>query len=119
MEEGSKNVRLGTLIALMVEEGEDWKQVEIPPLVSPESAPAPTPPSPAPSSPAPVVPTFRAGPAVGPYVKAILLLMPGSHYNVSAVTIVGNMTFPSVIKLCHAKDLYRRQNCIFLNSFLV
>uniref|UniRef100_A0A672FPW3 Dihydrolipoamide acetyltransferase component of pyruvate dehydrogenase complex n=1 Tax=Salarias fasciatus TaxID=181472 RepID=A0A672FPW3_SALFA len=30
MEEGSRNVRLGTLIALMVEEGQDWKQVEIP-----------------------------------------------------------------------------------------
>ncbi|KAM6937483.1 pyruvate dehydrogenase protein X component, mitochondrial [Xenentodon cancila] len=30
MEEGSRNVRLGTLIAVMVEEGEDWKQVEIP-----------------------------------------------------------------------------------------
>ncbi|KAM4572287.1 pyruvate dehydrogenase protein X component, mitochondrial [Odontesthes bonariensis] len=36
MEEGSRSVRLGTLIALMVEEGQDWKQVEIP---SPESAP--------------------------------------------------------------------------------
>ena len=31
MEEGSRNVRLGTLIALMVDEGQDWKQVEIPP----------------------------------------------------------------------------------------
>ncbi|XP_014347495.1 pyruvate dehydrogenase protein X component, mitochondrial isoform X2 [Latimeria chalumnae] len=30
LEEGSKNVRLGTLIALLVEEGQDWKQVEIP-----------------------------------------------------------------------------------------
>ncbi|XP_053114554.1 pyruvate dehydrogenase protein X component, mitochondrial isoform X2 [Hemicordylus capensis] len=29
-EEGSKNVRLGTLIGLLVEEGQDWKQVEIP-----------------------------------------------------------------------------------------
>ncbi|XP_078540445.1 pyruvate dehydrogenase protein X component, mitochondrial isoform X1 [Lissotriton helveticus] len=30
VEEGSKNVHLGTLIALLVDEGEDWKQVEIP-----------------------------------------------------------------------------------------
>ncbi|NXF93612.1 ODPX protein, partial [Eubucco bourcierii] len=30
MQEGSKNVRLGSLIALLVEEGQDWKQVEIP-----------------------------------------------------------------------------------------
>uniref|UniRef100_A0A3Q3XCA1 Dihydrolipoamide acetyltransferase component of pyruvate dehydrogenase complex n=1 Tax=Mola mola TaxID=94237 RepID=A0A3Q3XCA1_MOLML len=40
MEEGSRSVRLGTLIALMVEEGQDWKQVEIPPseAASPPSA---------------------------------------------------------------------------------
>ncbi|CAG5958233.1 unnamed protein product [Menidia menidia] len=38
MEEGSRSVRLGTLIAVMVEEGQDWKQVEIP---SPQSAPPP------------------------------------------------------------------------------
>lgn len=53
MEEGSKNVRLGTLIGLLVEEGQDWKQVEIPadtgdpsslaPLMAPPAA-APTPP---------------------------------------------------------------------------
>lgn len=44
MEEGSRNVRLGTLIALMVEEGQDWKQVETPP---PEAAaPSATPPAP-------------------------------------------------------------------------
>uniref|UniRef100_A0A8D0LCZ4 Dihydrolipoamide acetyltransferase component of pyruvate dehydrogenase complex n=1 Tax=Sphenodon punctatus TaxID=8508 RepID=A0A8D0LCZ4_SPHPU len=29
-EEGSKSVRLGTLIGLLVEEGQDWKQVEVP-----------------------------------------------------------------------------------------
>ncbi|XP_007545544.1 pyruvate dehydrogenase protein X component, mitochondrial [Poecilia formosa] len=42
MEEGSRNVRLGTLIALMVEEGQDWKQVEIPPpdAASPAAAPS-------------------------------------------------------------------------------
>ncbi|RVE72003.1 hypothetical protein OJAV_G00057770 [Oryzias javanicus] len=38
MEEGSRNVRLGTLIALMVEEGQDWKQVEVP---SPDAPPPP------------------------------------------------------------------------------
>uniref|UniRef100_A0A8C7F0X9 Dihydrolipoamide acetyltransferase component of pyruvate dehydrogenase complex n=1 Tax=Oncorhynchus kisutch TaxID=8019 RepID=A0A8C7F0X9_ONCKI len=42
MEEGSRAVRLGTLIALMVEEGEDWKTVEIPPPVAATQA---TPPS--------------------------------------------------------------------------
>ncbi|OXB63223.1 hypothetical protein ASZ78_006512 [Callipepla squamata] len=43
VEEGSKNVRLGSLIGLLVEEGQDWKQVEIPAddpssLVSPAAA---------------------------------------------------------------------------------
>lgn len=69
MDEGSRNVRLGTLIALMVEEGQDWKQVEIPPpeaaapsasppathaaaapVLSP-AAPSPPPPKPATSGP--------------------------------------------------------------------
>ncbi|XP_053497200.1 pyruvate dehydrogenase protein X component, mitochondrial [Ictalurus furcatus] len=66
MEEGSKSVRLGTLIALMVEEGEDWKQVEIPPLVSSQPAPAPPPPLAAPTPPASVAPPSRAAPAIGP-----------------------------------------------------
>ncbi|KAJ8249063.1 hypothetical protein GJAV_G00230780 [Gymnothorax javanicus] len=57
MEEGSRNIRLGTLIALMVEEGEDWKRVEIPaaevappagptsPAVAPPPDPAAAPPT--------------------------------------------------------------------------
>ncbi|XP_051779576.1 pyruvate dehydrogenase protein X component, mitochondrial [Erpetoichthys calabaricus] len=49
MQEGSKSVRLGTLIALMVEEGQDWKQVEIP---APESTTAGSPPAPPPATPA-------------------------------------------------------------------
>lgn len=48
VQEGSRGVRLGTLIALMVGEGEDWKQVEIPalepvtPAVAPPTAAPPT-----------------------------------------------------------------------------
>ncbi|XP_007228215.3 pyruvate dehydrogenase protein X component, mitochondrial [Astyanax mexicanus] len=56
MEEGSKSVRLGTLIAVMVEEGEDWKQVEIP-------APSPAPPAAAPTSTTPVAPPPRSAEA--------------------------------------------------------
>ncbi|XP_027693677.1 pyruvate dehydrogenase protein X component, mitochondrial isoform X1 [Vombatus ursinus] len=40
VEEGSKGIRLGSLIGLMVEEGADWKQVEIPKDVSPQPPPA-------------------------------------------------------------------------------
>lgn len=64
IEEGSRNVRLGTLIAVMVEEGQDWRQVEIP---SP-SAPPPathetiaTAASPPASSPAPPPKTVPVG----------------------------------------------------------
>ncbi|NWU20116.1 ODPX protein, partial [Dyaphorophyia castanea] len=57
VEEGSKNVRLGSLIGLLVEEGQDWKQVEIP-------ADAGDPSSVAPPAPA------RASPPAGPSVSA-------------------------------------------------
>ncbi|XP_041745441.2 pyruvate dehydrogenase protein X component, mitochondrial [Coregonus clupeaformis] len=57
MEEGSRAVRLGTLIALMVEEGEDWKTVEIPP---PMAA------TPAPLAPAAAAPPPPAAPAAPP-----------------------------------------------------
>ncbi|XP_035183394.1 pyruvate dehydrogenase protein X component, mitochondrial [Oxyura jamaicensis] len=60
VEEGSKNVRLGSLIGLLVEEGQDWKQVEIPADVSdpsslapPAAAPTSTPASPSVSTPPP------------------------------------------------------------------
>ncbi|XP_042268426.1 pyruvate dehydrogenase protein X component, mitochondrial [Thunnus thynnus] len=78
MEEGSRNVRLGTLIAVMVEEGQDWKQVEIPPpdAAAPSAAPPatheaaapvlasaapspPPPPKPAPSGPLRLSPAAR------------------------------------------------------------
>ncbi|OCT83704.1 hypothetical protein XELAEV_18021846mg [Xenopus laevis] len=43
VEEGSKNVRLGSLIALLVEEGQDWKQVDVPSVkVSPTTVAAAT-----------------------------------------------------------------------------
>lgn len=78
MEEGSRNVRLGTLIALMVEEGQDWKQVDIPapdvaapsaappathaaapPVVAPAAASAPLPPKPVTSGPLRLSPAAR------------------------------------------------------------
>ncbi|XP_074228279.1 pyruvate dehydrogenase protein X component, mitochondrial isoform X3 [Camelus bactrianus] len=48
VEEGSKNIRLGSLIGLLVEEGEDWKHVEIPKDIGPPS-PASEPSVPRPS----------------------------------------------------------------------
>uniref|UniRef100_A0A8C0BVW1 Pyruvate dehydrogenase complex component X n=1 Tax=Buteo japonicus TaxID=224669 RepID=A0A8C0BVW1_9AVES len=55
VEEGSKNVRLGALICLLVEEGQDWKQVEIP---ADGSEPSPLAP------PAPALTSTPAGPSV-------------------------------------------------------
>lgn len=63
MGEGSRGVRLGTLIALMVEEGQDWKQVEIP------AAEAATPSPPAPG-PAPAAPPLHPAPQPPPTAKA-------------------------------------------------
>ncbi|XP_006883813.1 PREDICTED: pyruvate dehydrogenase protein X component, mitochondrial isoform X1 [Elephantulus edwardii] len=40
VEEGAKNIQLGSLIGLMVEEGEDWKNVEIPKDIGPPPPPA-------------------------------------------------------------------------------
>uniref|UniRef100_A0AAQ5ZWE6 Dihydrolipoamide acetyltransferase component of pyruvate dehydrogenase complex n=1 Tax=Amphiprion ocellaris TaxID=80972 RepID=A0AAQ5ZWE6_AMPOC len=66
MEEGSRNVRLGTLIALMVEEGQDWKQVEIPapdaaaPSAAPPATHAAAPPVVAPNK---IVSELRLSPA--------------------------------------------------------
>ncbi|XP_066524340.1 pyruvate dehydrogenase protein X component, mitochondrial [Hoplias malabaricus] len=62
IEEGSKNVRLGTLIAVMVEEGEDYKQVEIPTVVSSESSPSPPQPTVTHPTAAPEAPPPRATP---------------------------------------------------------
>ncbi|XP_059330644.1 pyruvate dehydrogenase protein X component, mitochondrial [Ammospiza nelsoni] len=59
VEEGSKNVRLGSLIGLLVEEGQDWKQVEIP--ADAGSPPSVAPPAPAPAS-APAAPSVSASP---------------------------------------------------------
>ncbi|NXJ69793.1 ODPX protein, partial [Rostratula benghalensis] len=55
VEDGSKNVRLGSLICLLVGEGQDWRQVEIPADSSDISSPAP---------PAPVLTSTSAGPSV-------------------------------------------------------
>ncbi|KFV69313.1 hypothetical protein N307_09664, partial [Dryobates pubescens] len=55
LQEGSKNVRLGSLIALLVEEGQDWQQVEIPADAGDPSSVAPA---------APQLPSAPAGPSV-------------------------------------------------------
>ncbi|XP_068116272.1 pyruvate dehydrogenase protein X component, mitochondrial [Hyperolius riggenbachi] len=73
VEEGSRNVRLGSLIALLVEEGQDWKQVDVPAV---QSAPATgAPPAAAEGTAAPVkVPTQPAkhGIRVSPAARHIL-----------------------------------------------
>ncbi|XP_044049753.1 pyruvate dehydrogenase protein X component, mitochondrial [Siniperca chuatsi] len=77
MEEGSRNVPLGTLIALMVEEGHDWKQVEIPPpeAAAPpaiHAAAAPVVPPAAPSPPPPPKPASSGQLRLSPAARHIL-----------------------------------------------
>ncbi|KAM9807643.1 pyruvate dehydrogenase protein X component, mitochondrial [Neosynchiropus ocellatus] len=75
VEEGSRNVPLGTLIAVMVEEGQDWKQVEIPP---PEAiTPAATAPTPAA---APVVTPVSVAPPPKPATSGPLRLSPAARH---------------------------------------
>uniref|UniRef100_A0A668AML0 Dihydrolipoamide acetyltransferase component of pyruvate dehydrogenase complex n=1 Tax=Myripristis murdjan TaxID=586833 RepID=A0A668AML0_9TELE len=59
MEEGSRGVPLGTLIALMVEEGQDWKQVAAAPAAAPAAPSPPSPPKPATSGPLRLSPAAR------------------------------------------------------------
>ncbi|XP_004436917.1 PREDICTED: pyruvate dehydrogenase protein X component, mitochondrial [Ceratotherium simum simum] len=64
IEEGSKNIRLGSLIGLLVEEGQDWKHVEIPKDIgppSPTSKPSVPQPSPEPQIPTPVKVGYTPG----------------------------------------------------------
>ncbi|XP_053742620.1 pyruvate dehydrogenase protein X component, mitochondrial [Synchiropus splendidus] len=75
MEEGSRNVPLGTLIAVMVEEGQDWKQVEIPP---PEAS-TPTATAPKPAA-APAVTPVSVAPAPKPATSGPLRLSPAARH---------------------------------------
>uniref|UniRef100_A0A665UTH8 Dihydrolipoamide acetyltransferase component of pyruvate dehydrogenase complex n=1 Tax=Echeneis naucrates TaxID=173247 RepID=A0A665UTH8_ECHNA len=77
IEEGSRNVRLGTPIALLVEEGQDWKQVEIPPPDAPvppatHAAAAPVAPPAAPSPPPLPKPTTSGPLRLSPAARHIL-----------------------------------------------
>ncbi|XP_075998605.1 pyruvate dehydrogenase protein X component, mitochondrial [Genypterus blacodes] len=74
MEEGSRNVPLGTLIALMVEEGQDWKQVEMPP----PDAPAPS--APPPAAAAPVAPPTAPSPPPKLATQGPLRLSPAARH---------------------------------------
>ncbi|XP_039526169.1 pyruvate dehydrogenase protein X component, mitochondrial isoform X1 [Pimephales promelas] len=75
VQEGSRGVRLGTLIALMAAEGEDWKQVEIP---------APEPVTPAVAPPTPAAPPTAAGsaPPLAPVASVLrqLRLSPAARH---------------------------------------
>lgn len=75
VEEGSRNVRLGSLIALLVEEGQDWKQVDIPSVkVSPTAAAAVTQSADVPA-PQPVAPAAKLGLRMSPAARHII----GTH----------------------------------------
>ncbi|NXA94270.1 ODPX protein, partial [Melanocharis versteri] len=76
VEEGSKNVRLGSLIGLLVEEGQDWKQVEIPADAGAPSSVAP--PAPTPAS-APAGPSVSAPPKLQQPGKLQVRLSPAAR----------------------------------------
>ncbi|XP_049765774.1 pyruvate dehydrogenase protein X component, mitochondrial-like [Schistocerca cancellata] len=77
--ENTADVKVGTLIALMVAQGEDWKSVEVPASAgAPPPAPAPAPAPSAPTAPPPA-PSVAAKPGhpetphnIGPAVRLLL-----------------------------------------------
>ncbi|XP_004069779.1 pyruvate dehydrogenase protein X component, mitochondrial [Oryzias latipes] len=90
MEEGSRNVPLGTLIALLVEEGQDWKQVEVPSPDSPSAAPT-IPHEPTGSSVTPASPPLLPKPATsGP-----LRLSPAARHILNTHGINPKLATPS------------------------
>jgi len=76
--EGTQNVQIGTLIALTVDEGEDWKDVQIPAAAPAAAAPAAATPAepaaaPAPPQPTPAEPVHAVQfPGVGPATNLLL-----------------------------------------------
>jgi pyruvate/2-oxoglutarate dehydrogenase complex dihydrolipoamide acyltransferase (E2) component len=103
----TKEVKIGTLIALMVEEGEDWKDVEIP---TGEAAAAPSPSASkkgdAPSTSAPAKPsggTAQVG--VGPAVKNLLHMYGLQAEAVTATGPHGQLLKGDVLKYVESKNL--------------
>ncbi|XP_076303211.1 dihydrolipoyllysine-residue acetyltransferase component of pyruvate dehydrogenase complex-like [Lasioglossum baleicum] len=80
--EGTKDIKVGTLIALTVEADEDWKSVEMPDSVS--SAPAAAPPAP-------------SAPAAAPAASAAVEAPPGQN-NVSMPALSPTMTSGTIVK---------------------
>ncbi|XP_047363272.1 dihydrolipoyllysine-residue acetyltransferase component of pyruvate dehydrogenase complex, mitochondrial-like [Vespa velutina] len=71
--EGTKDIKVGTLIALTVDEGEDWKSVEMPDVSAAIAAPtpsAPIPPSSQPSASAPPGQQNISMPALSPTMSS-------------------------------------------------
>jgi len=110
MPEGSAGVQVGTLIALMVEEGQDWKDVQIPssssdsPATAEVASPSSTPQTAPATAPAPSV-TYSHPSQTGP--AAALLL---SQYGINPADIEGtgpkgNLTKSDVLKYIKAKSL--------------
>lgn len=119
--DNSADIKVGALIALLVDEGEDWKTVTVPPEAA-AAAPSSSPPPPAPKAAAPTSPPPAAAPAVsaqphkaggadwhlvGPSVKKIL-----EEYKISAADVMpsgpkGNMVKGDVLEYVRQKGLQR------------
>ncbi|XP_061078217.1 pyruvate dehydrogenase protein X component, mitochondrial [Conger conger] len=113
MEEGSRGVPLGTLIALMVDEGEDWKQVQVPaaevaPPTPAAPGPAPTPqaaaPPPAPAPPVPSTATSGEELRLSPAARYILDTLGLDPHLATPTGPRGLVTKEDVLNLLKRKD---------------
>ncbi|XP_067654552.1 pyruvate dehydrogenase protein X component, mitochondrial-like [Haliotis asinina] len=122
--DNTADVKIGTLIAVIVEEGDDWQNVEIPAHTDPDTgppapaaaAPAPSTPSPSPPPAAPATPAavevsskdlHAAG--VGPSVRKL-----AEEYGISPANITGTgphswVTKGDVLNYIKSKNLSKRQ----------
>ncbi|KAK7099198.1 pyruvate dehydrogenase protein X component-like [Littorina saxatilis] len=104
---GSTKIKVGTLIAMMVAEGEDWKDVQIPAqTAAPSSEPVATSTSPPPA--AEKVAAIEVDlPGIGPSVKKLLQEYNITPSSVSATGPKGNLIKGDILNYIQSKGLHK------------
>jgi len=111
MEEGAAGVQVGTLIALIVEEGQDWKDVAIPAVETQESSQvAPSPPTPVASSTpssasSPPTTSYPLPSQTGPAASLLLTQYGLNPANIEGSGPKGNLTKADVLKHIQTNSL--------------
>ncbi|KAL8568125.1 hypothetical protein ACOMHN_027648 [Nucella lapillus] len=113
--DNSKDIKIGELIAMMVEEGQDWTDVQVPSTTAAAATTTPTPAAAAAATPNAAAPAVAATPLVidddipgmGPSVKKLL-----HEYNILPDSVTGtgpkgNLTKGDMLKFITTKGLHK------------